>query len=263
MVGTQAAGDGDAQSPRIAAQRRETAEVLGWLFAARPDDRRLARLAHAALMQNPPLREALMIPRNAVPALSRAIGRTNRKDQPVFETPLWLLQADWPEFLGEEGVAALAAAGTLSARLALPAPELGAPLETALEGGRDFRRPRRPEAVQLGLHASVLALHGRFNRALKILHWLDGVRPGQADVARRLANVCWAAGNRDAALRWLEAATGAAPGHALLHLAAARRLEAAGKAASARQHRAVAAEAWPELAPDGAATAAPQADEGA
>lgn len=239
-----AAMRGGPKPERAAAQRREAAEVLGWLFTARPDDRSLARLAHAALMHNPPLREALMIPRNVVPLVAQV---SSRRGEAVHDLPLWLLQADWPEFLDAGARAALAAFPDLPARLALTARDLGPQLETALEGGRDFRRPRRPEAVQLGLYASALAVHGRYNRALKILHWLDGTRPGQADVAKRLANVCWAAGSRDAALRWLQAAAGAAPGNALLHLALAQRLIEAGKGAAARKPIMAAEDLWPEL----------------
>lgn len=247
---------------RLVAQRREAADVLGWLFVARPDDRRLARLAHAALMQNPPLRDALLMPRNVVPAVAQASGRATRKGEAVQEVPLWLLQADWPEFLDAPGRAALAGFPDLPTRLALAAPELGPQLETALEGGRAFRRPRRPEAVQLGLYATALAVHGRYNRALKILHWLDGARPGQADVAKRLANVCWAAGSHDAALRWLHAATGAAPGNALLHLALAQRLIEAGQGAAAHRQLDAAEALWPEL--DLAALGAgPAEDDGA
>lgn len=242
----------EGSARRMAAQRREAAEVLGWLFTARPDDRRLGRLAHAALMQNAPLREALLMPRNVVPLVARVPDRPAGKGKavqgkPVRELPLWLLQSDWPEFLGAQAWAALVACCDLPARLALTAPDLGPPLETALEGGRDFRRPRRPEAVQLGLYASALAVHGKFNRALKLLHWLDGARPGQADVAKRLANVCWFAGNQEAALRWLRAAAGAAPGNALLHLALAQRLVEAGYGPAARKHLALAEELWPEL----------------
>ncbi len=242
-----AVAQGGPGPARLAAQRREAAEVLGWLFVARPDDRRLARLAHAALMQNPPLRDALLMPRNVVPAVAQVSGRATRKGEAVQELPLWLLQADWPEFLSADSRAALAAFHDLPARLALAAPDLGPQLETALEGGREFRRPRRPEAVRLGLYAAALAVHGRYNRALKILHWLDGIRPGQADVAKRLANVCWAAGSRDAALRWLRAAVGAAPGNALLHLALAQRLIEARQGAAAHRHLDAAEALWPEL----------------
>lgn len=245
---------------RLAAQRQEAGEVLGWLFAARLDDRRLARLACAALMQNPVLRDTLMMPRNVVPLLAQAPARPQKGGKPVLMLPLWVLQADWPEFWGPDGVTPLMACADLPAKLQLTAPEIGPPLETALEGGRDFRRPRRPEAVQLGLYASALAVHGKYNRALRVLHWLDGQRPGQADVAKRLANLCWFAGNHEAALRWLRAAVVAAPGNALLHLALARRLVEAGFGPAARKHLAAAEDLWPEL--DLAGVGAPQDEEG-
>lgn len=250
---SEAEGEVAGRGPRPArreAQRREAAEVLGWLFAARPDDRRLSRLAHAAMMQNPPLREALLIPRNALPALSRVSVRPQGKGEGKAEVralPLWLLQADWPEFLTGAGRQALEAFPDLPGKLAQAAPDLGPQLETALEGGRTFPRPRRPEAVQLGLYASALVVHGRYNRALKVLHWLDAMRPGQAETAKRLANVCWAAGNRDAGLRWLRAAAGAAPGNALLHLALAQRLIETGEGAAAHHHLDAAEALWPEL----------------
>lgn len=233
------------------------ASWLAEILSAPGSDTARARQAYGVLMTAPALREALMLPRNLIPRIARlpdAASRLGRAPGPdtapdaALMLPLWVIQADWCALLSETVMRALADWPGLPDKLSALAPEAGPALETALSGARPFARPRRPEAAQLGLYAAALAVHGRYQRALDILHWLDRMRPGQPETAHRIASVCWQAGNAEAGARWDQVAIGAAPGNALLHLSSAARLTAAGKDAPARRHRDEAARLWPELA---------------
>lgn len=235
--------------------RQQGADYLRWLFRAGLEaGAQYDEPGAAVLMRNAYLRDMLMIPRNVVPLIAQPVSHADKTDKKneLGELHLWLLQADWPEFIGPAGMEQLADAADLPTMLDGAAPEIGPALETALDGGREFPRPRRPEAAQIGLYASALAVHGRYKRALALLHWLDTMRPGQPATAKRLANICWLVGNHDAALRWLRTAFSAAPDNALLHLALAIRLteggdDGEGQGATALAHIERAAALWPEL----------------
>ncbi len=160
--------------------------------------------------------------------------------------PLWLLRIDWSEFIRDPGPQRELLVWPDLWRKLGPGAEALAPVEAALARGE---QPPLAEgdAAWLGFCASVLRLHGRLNRALALLHWLDAARPGRTLTCKRLADVCFAAGNRTAGQRWLDAALALAPDQPLLRLSAALRAAEAQDAPRAEAHLRAAQAAWPEL----------------
>ena len=108
--------------------------------------------------------------------------------------------------------------------------------------------PDGETAARLGFCASVLRLHGRLRRAMALLEWLDAARPGDFLTAKRLADACFAAGNRKAGWRWLDLAQARAPQNALLLLSCAIRAAEQGDETRAAEAMAAAGTAWPGLA---------------
>lgn len=160
--------------------------------------------------------------------------------------PLWLLRIDWSEFIRDPGPQRELLVWPDLWRKLGPCAEALAPIEAALARG-ERPEPADGDAAWLGFCASVLRLHGRLNRAFALLHWLDAARPEQMLTRKRLADACFAAGNRKAGWRWLDAALALAPDQPLLHLSAALRAAEAQDAARAEAHLRVAQAAWPEL----------------
>lgn len=238
------------------AKREEAAAFLKWMFAStRGGNQEIAHAGYALMKGNAVLREALLVQRNVVDRLARVSDGTTFTGMPADGVsddiprfmPLYLFLADWPEFLSEDGVQVLREAPLLESKLLVAAGSLGADVEKALEAKVGIDVPRRPEAALIGLYASSLGLHGRYKRALALLHWLDECRPGQADTAKRLANICWDVDNREAAIRWQRAAIGAAPTNSLLHLSMAIRMSRIGRLKDTHDHLELAEHLWPGL----------------
>ncbi|SET17575.1 hypothetical protein [Paracoccus homiensis] len=148
--------------------------------------------------------------------------------------PLWSYLGDWEELLDD-----------VTARQ--PLREMPDLHRKMLQSGRDgliadeaFASGAAPDTprdaygtARIGLAASALSLHGRYARALRLLHWLDEVQPGDAMINKRLADTCFRLGNADLGFEFLGAALDAMPDNVLLHLSMARRAAVAGRAAQA------------------------------
>lgn len=160
--------------------------------------------------------------------------------------PLWTLRIDWSEFVRDPGPQRELLLWPDLWRKIAPGAEKLQQIEAALARGENPGLDER-DAAWLGFCASVLRLHGRLNRAFALLHWLDAARPGRMLTCKRLADVCFAAGNRKAGQRWLDAALALAPDQPLLRLSAALRAAEAQDAPRAEAHLRAAQAAWPEL----------------
>ena len=161
--------------------------------------------------------------------------------------PLWLLRIDWFEFVRDPSLQSEALNWPDMWRKMKPAADGLAEVEAALAAGTPPATPDAAVAARLGFCASVLRLHGRLKRAMAVLEWLDAARPGDFLTAKRLADACFAAGNRKAGWRWLDRAQERAPGHALLLLSQAIRAAEEGAAPRAARALAQAEAAWPGL----------------
>lgn len=162
--------------------------------------------------------------------------------------PLWLLRVDWFEFIRDPGLQSEALNWPDMWRKMKPAAEGLAEVEAALGAGTPPATPDGETAARLGFCASVLRLHGRLRRAMALLEWLDAARPGDFLTAKRLADACFAAGNRKAGWRWLDLAQARAPQNALLLLSCAIRAAEQGDETRAAEAMAAAGTAWPGLA---------------
>lgn len=171
---------------------------------------------------------------------SRARAALMLPPSPDPMPPLWLCRLDWSEFLRGAAADALMARPTLGGktkdvRQACPNIDIWlADPEAPLVP---------PEACArwwLGAQAAILALHGRYRRALAILHAMAAAAPEEALTQKRLANTCFHIGNTEAGLRHLDAALALRPDHVLLNLSRAVR-------AKDGQALARAQAAWPDL----------------
>ncbi|WP_258869629.1 hypothetical protein [Paracoccus thiocyanatus] len=199
-------------------------------------------LAYRLLRKGGRAASALALPPELLPALAQP---SPDRDKGTI-LPLWALRVDWSEFVREAGPQRELLLWPEFWRKLAPWADDLARIEAALAKG-DQPPLSDKDAHWLGFCASVLRLHGRLNRALAILHWLDAARPGQMLTCKRLADVCFAAGNDKAGRRWLKAALELAPDHPLLLLSAGLRAAGAQDAARAASHLQAAAAAWPEL----------------
>jgi len=160
--------------------------------------------------------------------------------------PLWVLRIDWAEFIRDPGPQReLLLWPPLWDKIGPGSRELARIEAVLAEGGKPDLDDG--QAAWLGFCASVLRLHGRLKRAFALLHWLDEARPGQVLTCKRLADACFAAGNRKAGNRWLEAALAVAPEQPLLRLSAALRAAGAQEDELAAAHLRAAETAWPGL----------------
>lgn len=188
----------------------------------------LARLAQTYLCQQGTVADWLMMP----PALGRALAASGQG-----RLPLWSCRVDWQELLPDEAARDhLARHPSLPRKLAALGPHALA-AEVPLQEGRV---PAPPAAAAMqsawltGLAASVLSAHGRYARALRLLHWLDGWRPGDPLTEKRLADTCFRLGNRERGHEILAQLLARCPDQPLLHLSRAHREAESGRPAAAR-----------------------------
>ncbi|RCW88760.1 hypothetical protein [Paracoccus lutimaris] len=160
--------------------------------------------------------------------------------------PLWLLRLDWAEFLGNPALQRELLQAVGMWQKIKPAADGLDEIEAALAAG-DTPAVTAADAARFGHCASVLRLHGRLKRAFALLHWLDAAHPDQPMTHKRLADTCFAAGNRKAGWRWLNSAQQLSGANAMLRLSAAIRATQEADTATAERHLAKAAEHWPGL----------------
>ncbi|WP_199258411.1 O-fucosyltransferase family protein [Paracoccus binzhouensis] len=200
-------------------------------------------LAHRLVAQGSAAARVLLFP----PALLGACARPDPLGGKAEALPLWALRIDWSEFVRNPALQGEMLLWPDMWRKLAPAAAGLAEIEAALAAGGRPELPGGDGAARLGFCAAILRLHGRLKRAFALLHWLDEAQPGQALTRKRLADGCFAAGNRKAGHRWLDAALELAPGNAMLLLSQALRAAEEGDDARVAALAQVAAEAWPEL----------------
>ncbi|WP_017997991.1 hypothetical protein [Paracoccus sp. N5] len=181
------------------------------------------------------------------PALLPLYAQPDPQGGPGQVLPLWAVRIDWFEFIRDPGLQSEALNWPDMWRKMRPAAAGLAEAEAALAAGTPPAAPDAAVAARFGFCASVLRLHGRLRRAMALLEWLDAARPGDFLTAKRLANACFAAGNRKAGWRWLDLAQARAPGHALLLLSQAVRAAEQDEPDRAARALALAEAAWPGL----------------
>ncbi len=219
------------------------ADFLGMLFTGRAAEGPIMpALAHRLIRGGGPAARALcyapdLLPIHAQPDPEDGKGRL---------LPLWTLRIDWSEFVRDPGPQRELLLWPDLWRKIAPGAEKLQQIEAALARGENPGLDER-DAAWLGFCASVLRLHGRLNRAFALLHWLDAARPAQMLTHKRLADACFAAGNRKAGDRWLGSALALAPDQPLLRLSAALRAAKAQDGARAEAHLQAARAAWPGL----------------
>lgn len=200
----------------------------------------LAQMAVMLLSRDGPVSRALMFPRDLLPQL---LGG-NDIGQPVLAP--WFYLADWDELLGDDNARRPLLAGPpIHLKLRPLGPALRA-AEAALTAGATPPPPGdEAEAARLGLGAAILSLHGRYARALRVLHWLDEIRPGDALTRKRLADTCYRIGNAERADAFMQDALRLAGGPPLMLLSMARRQAELRRPARARKHLLQAGQQWP------------------
>lgn len=159
--------------------------------------------------------------------------------------PAWAFLADWEELLESDPARrGLGGWTDVHRKMIMIGPE-GIAADAALQGGTVPATPEDDQAfARIGLTASVLSLHGRYARALNLLHWLDSLRPGMALTLKRMADTGFRSGNADRGFELLEQAFKCAPESPLLHLSMARRAAERAEAARALDHLDAARKRW-------------------
>lgn len=160
--------------------------------------------------------------------------------------PLWVLRIDWSEFIRDPGLQAEMMQWPDLWRKLRPAADGLDRIEAALAEG-SAPAPEGDAAARFGYCAAVLRLHGRLRRSMLLLDWLHKAAPAEFLTCKRLADACFAAGNRKAGWRWLDQAQALAPENALLLLSQAVRAAEEGDAPRSQRQAQAAAALWPEL----------------
>lgn len=227
--------DGQPADPAIEAQ------FLSMVFTGRAGQGPIIPgLARHLLRRGGPAGRALMFDPRLValcseemaPAQRMAMIEAQGSDQVL---PLWALRCDWEELLNEANVRRdLRLAPPLARKLQIAGPNLPQ-IEVALAQKAPLSDPDDLGLMQMGLAASALRLHGRMNRAFALLEWLHRCRPGDALTLKRLADCCFANGNRNAGWRWLRQAMQASASPLLSLSAALRHAEDGAETAAADQ----------------------------
>lgn len=208
------------------------ADFLAMAFSQPAGAGLTGQLAALLLARPGPAAQALMFPHVL------AADLCDRDESGQAQLPPWFWLTDWEELLDSDGARRPLTGGPalhLKLRRLGPLPRQ---VDEALSRGEGFRPPQSDTEAQLaGLGAAILSMHGRFARALRILHWLDEARPHDVLTCKRLADTCFRLGNprrgEELLHQALERAGGEAP---LLHLSMARRLGVLGRPVRARRH---------------------------
>tara|TARA_B000000460_G_scaffold137674_1_gene97014 strand:- start:7859 stop:9781 length:1923 start_codon:yes stop_codon:yes gene_type:complete len=217
---------------------------LGWLFSLKTSEAGLRdAFARLYIGRDCPVSRMLMI----APKLAKSLAARDPAAGSAV-APGWSYLCDWEELLKDEAARqGMRRWPELPQKMAFLdlRPE---PPEAALKAGKAPPDPGPDRAAWLGLAAAILSLHGRYARALRLLHWLDRVRPGEVLTRKRLADTCWRLGNVGAAEEFLADAIALCPDNPLLHLSMARRAAALGRAGQALDALERAEAIWPDRA---------------
>ena len=214
----------------------ETADAfLEALFADHSGENPLlARFAPDLILRESAVTRALLLE----PALMARI--TAAQPAPDDETPprlpAWICLIDWEDLLLDaHGRHPIHSWPQMHGKLMALGPiALEAAARSATEALPDMPASAQ-EAGLIGLAASVLSLHGRYRRALHLLHWLDRIAPDDALTQKRLADCCHRVGREDLSRSYLARALTLAPNSAALHFSAALSAAREGRTGAARR----------------------------
>lgn len=204
-------------------------EFLSLVFSqAAGDTPWTGQMAAELLGRDGPLSRAMMFPHRLAPEL------TETGEESTILRP-WFYLADWEELLDDDAARRPLVGGPdihLKLRGLGPVPR---EMDKALTEGQEPAAPDTEEDAQrIGLAAAILSLHGRYARALRMLHWLERLRPEDALIRKRLADTCFRLGNLQRGIGHMREALQLAKDPPLLQLSMARRLADAGKPQQAR-----------------------------
>ena len=207
----------------------------------------MPRLAARTLSRAGPASAAMLYPTEMLGALAAVKPAAEQVATGVKELPDWLYLMDWEELLpGDRARQPLRQTPDLPGKLRhIGGP--GADIEAAMNAGEPAPAPGALDARLIGLYAAVLSLHGRYRRALKLLHWLDRQIPDDPLTLKRIADTCYRLGNLKAGNETLDRALGLVLDNPMFHLSKARRMAAMGQAQQARHHLSQADALWPDL----------------
>lgn len=200
-------------------------------------------LAHKLLRGGSDSMRALMFdPRLMVPYTR--ISPESGSDARIL--PLWTLRLDWYEFISDKALQRELRNWPNMWDKIKPVADGLTEIEEKLANGH---KPglNKAEAVRFGYCASILRLHGRFNRGFALLHWLNDKYPGQALTHKRMADTCFAANQHHAGWKWLDMALQLAPEDPMLQLSAAIRAAQQRDGGRSKKHVAEAGTLWPNL----------------
>ena len=200
---------------------------------------RIGEIAALLLERDGPLSTAMMFPHMLTAGLVDQGVTTSLRP--------WFYLADREELLDDETARRPLTSGPDVHQKLVPLGPLVRHVDDALTVGREPAVPAIEEDAQrIGLAAAILSLHGRYARALRMLHWLERLRPGDALIRKRLADTCFRLGNVQRGIGHMREALQLAKDPPLLQLSMARRLAEAGKASQARQLMNAARDQWPD-----------------
>ena len=235
----------EADDTTAAAGRDIESQFLTTLLTGRAADGPIIPTLAHHLLSRPEDRLAatLLFPPALLPFFAQQPPEGARSGQSL---PVWVLRLDWSEFVPEPALQ----------REFLQWPDMWGKMRPVADGLGEIEaalaadpspQVSKADALRFGFCASVLRLHGRFKRAFALLHWLDKTHPAQALTHKRLADACFAAGNRKAGWRWLTSAQSHAGPNVMLALSAAIRAAQENDLPRAEQHLQAAAALWPNL----------------
>lgn len=229
------------------------AEFLSMIFTGRAGEGPIIPgLARHLLLRGGTAGGALMFDPRLVAPCSETMAPAQRMgavDGPDCEEvlPLWAVRCDWEELLNDASVRRdMRHMPAIQRKLHVGGPDLP-DFEAAL--AQKVPTPDLDDltTLRLGLAASFLRLHGRMHRAFTLLEWLNRKHPNDPLTLKRLADCCFANGNRKGGWRWFQLAMQQAPENPLLQLSCALHQAEDGDENAAAFHLEEARRLWPGL----------------
>ncbi|MCQ0971864.1 hypothetical protein MLD63_15690 [Paracoccus sp. TK19116] len=206
----------------------------------------LPQLAARALGRTGRAGQALLLPVRLAKGLSApAPADEPRSTQPDL-LPEWCYLSDWEELLpNDRARQSLRLSPGLNGKLSHVG--CGAEMIEAITADQSVSTLTSADGDRVGLHAACLSLHGRYRRALELLHWLDRQQPGDVLTLKRIADTCFRIGNLQAGMETLDRALALDRENPLMQLSKARRMAQQRRPKPALFHLSRAEGLWPGL----------------
>lgn len=200
-------------------------------------------LAYKLLRHDSRSMQALMFDRKLLAAYIRTSPESGR-DAHIL--PLWTLRLDWSEFIRDKALQRELRNWPGMWEKLKPIVEGLSEIEERLARG-DSPQVNKAEMIRYGYCASILRLHGRFNRSFALLRWLADMEPQQALTHKRMADTCFEASQDRGGWKWLKSAMQLAPDNPMLRLSAAVRAARQGNSGQGMDYVTEAEAIWPGL----------------